>query len=116
MRLTAEQIAKTAHEVNRAYCHALGDYSHLPWRLVPENIKQSAINGVEFHLTNPDATPEQLHANWMKFKTEDGWTYGEIKDSEKKEHPCMLPYGRLPLEQRAKDFMFAAVVDTLKTF
>lgn len=116
MKLTYEQIAEMAHENNRAYCHALGDYSQSPWRMLPKEIKDSAIDGVTFHIANPDATPEQSHKNWLAFKKEQGWVYGPVKDMEKKEHPCFVPYGELPLEQRVKDFLFAAVVDTLKTF
>ena len=28
--------AKTAHEVNRAYCQGLGDYSQLHWEEAPD--------------------------------------------------------------------------------
>jgi hypothetical protein len=116
MKLTYEQIAEVCHENNRAYCHALGDYSLAPWSLTPANIKQSAVDGVTFHLANPDSSPEQSHNNWLKFKVADGWKYAPVKDADKKEHPCMVPYGQLPLEQRVKDFLFAAVVDTLRKF
>lgn len=116
MKLTNEQIAEACHEANRAYCRSLGDYSQLPWRLVPENIKQSAVDGVEYHLTHPDATPERSHENWYNFKMKDGWVYGPVKNVEKKTHPCMVPYNQLPVEQRAKDYIFSALVDTLKTF
>lgn len=116
MKLTIEEIAETCHEVNRAYCHALGDYSQPPWRFLTDDIIRSAIDGVRFHLDYPDATPEQSHENWMKFKIQDGWKYGVKKDMIKKEHPCLVPYGALPVEQRAKDFMFSSLVDTLKSF
>jgi len=116
MRLTHEQIARTCHEANRAYCHAQGDYSQVPWSMVPDNIKQSAVDGVLFHVTHPDVGPEASHTNWYNFKKADGWIYGPIKDADKKEHPCMVSYGELPREQRAKDYIFAALVETLKTF
>jgi len=116
MLLSYQQIAEMAHENNRAYCHALGDYSQAPWRMIPEEIRQSAIDGVAFHIANPDSTPEQSHENWLVFKKEQGWKLGPVKDLENKEHPCFCPYGDLPLEQRVKDFLFAAIVETLKTF
>jgi hypothetical protein len=43
------------------------------------------------------------HENWMKDKAADGWVYGEAKDSEKKTHPCMVPYNDLPETQQIKD-------------
>lgn len=106
-------IAKVAHEVNRAYCAALGDTSQLPWRDAPAWQHDSAVGGVEFHIANPGATPAESHAQWLKRKAEDGWTWGETKDPEKKTHPCLLPYDRLPEAQRAKDYLFRAVVHQL---
>lgn len=106
-------IARVAHEVNREYCMSLGDDSQPKWEDAPEWQKQSAINGVEFHIANPDAGPEASHENWRKQKEADGWVYGEFKDPELKEHPCMVPFHELPVEQRSKDFIFRAVVHAL---
>jgi hypothetical protein len=61
MLLAKEQIAKIAHEINLAYCAALGDTSQPPWEEAPEWQKASALAGVEMHLANPLATPEQSH-------------------------------------------------------
>ena len=105
-----EQIAKTCHEVNRAYCYAKGDSSQPPWDSAPDWQKESAVSGVRFHQENPNSQPEDSHNNWLKDKKADGWKYGEVKDPEKKEHPCMVPYGELPEEQRIKDHLFIAVV------
>ncbi|MNW54352.1 RyR domain protein [compost metagenome] len=107
------QIAMICHEVNRAYCRSIGDHSQQAWADAPEWQKESAVNGVEFHLSN-ETTPEQSHENWMREKAADGWVYGPVKDPEKKEHPCMVPYDQLPLEQRTKDYLFKAVVDCFK--
>ena len=57
--LTAE-IAKLCHEVNRAYCESLGDMSQPRWEDAPDWQRQSAINGVKFHMTG-EFTPEQSH-------------------------------------------------------
>ena len=108
-----EAIAKVAHEVNRAYCKAIGDDSQLPWNDAPDWQRNSAINGVQFHLRHPDVTPEQSHENWLEQKLREGWTHGPVKDIKKKEHPCFCPYEDLPKEQRVKDYLFKAVVDTL---
>lgn len=104
------QIARLAHEVNRAYCASLGDTSQPAWEDAPDWQRASAIAGVEMHLANPDATPEQSHQAWLEQKAADGWVYGKVKDAEKKEHPCFLPYEDLPGEQKAKDYLFRGVV------
>ena len=109
-----EKIAKVCHEVNRAYCKSMGDNSQLPWEDAPEWQKVSAKNGVRFHIDNPDAGPSRSHEAWLKEKKEDGWKYGPVKDIEKKEHPCFVPYDELPESQKAKDYIFTAIVEQLK--
>lgn len=108
-----ELISRAAHSANRGYCQSLGDDSLLPWDEAPDWQKDSVRNGVRFHLAN-DVTPEQSHENWLAVKEADGWKYGPVKDAEKKEHPCFLPYADLPADQKAKDFIFKSVVDGFK--
>lgn len=107
-------IARTAHEVNRAYCAALGDFSQPAWESAPDWQQTSAINGVAFHIANPDAGTDHSHNAWLKEKEATGWKYGPVKDAEKKEHPCFVPYDQLPTEQKAKDYLFRGVVHALR--
>lgn len=104
------EIARLAHEVNRAYCASIGDGSQVSWEEAPEWQRHSAIAGVEFTLTNPGAPPSASHESWLKQKEADGWKYGPVKDAERKEHPCFVPYDQLPLDQRVKDYLFQGVV------
>ncbi len=108
-----EEIARLAHEVNAAYCRSLGDNSQPPWEEAPDWQKDSAINGVQYRINNPDSTPEDSHNNWLKQKTEEGWRYGEVKDPDAKTHPCFCHYADLPQAQRTKDYLFQGVVDAL---
>ena len=112
--MNCEQIARVCHEVNRAYCQALGDNSQPLWEEAPEWMKSSAINGVNLHLGNPNAGPEASHESWMAEKIATGWSYGPVKNADDKEHPCMVPFAQLPVEQQAKDYIFRAVVHALK--
>lgn len=105
-----EAAARAAHEANRAWCIAMGDTSQPSWDEAPEWQRSSAIKGVELILAHPDTTPEQSHEGWLKEKADTGWKYGPVKDVEKKEHPCFVPYDQLPAAQRAKDHIFGAVV------
>jgi hypothetical protein len=109
-----DQIAQIAHDVNRAYCASLGDDSVPAWAEAPESHHASLIAGVNMHLANPDATPEQAHESWLQAKLADGWTYGDVKDAEKKVHPCIKAYAELPAEQKAKDYLFRGVVHAVK--
>lgn len=105
-------IAKVAHEANRAYCTAIGDDSQPPWEHAPQWQRDSAVEGVRAHI-NSDLSPEQSHEAWLEHKRADGWSYGPVKDAELKQHPCFVPYAQLPVEQRAKDYIFAGVVRAL---
>jgi hypothetical protein len=109
-----EQIAKVAHEINRAYCSAIGDNSQPSWEDAPDWQKSSAINGVEFHLANPEAGPDNSHNAWLAEKEATGWKWGPVKNPELKEHPCYVPYDELPVEQKAKDYLFRGTVHALK--
>lgn len=109
-------VAKICHEANKVFCVSIGDFSQVPQVIAPENIKQSVITGVEFHLAGK-YTPEESHNSWIEFKVNDGWVYGPEKDSEKKKtHPCLVPYNELPEEQQIKDYLFSGIVDSLKKF
>ena len=66
--MTKEEIARVAHEVNRAYCEALGD---------------------------------------------DSQKLGPVKNPDAREHPCLVPFDALPLEQKVKDYLFRSVVSAL---
>jgi hypothetical protein len=108
--LLIEFCARTAHEVNRAYCRAHGDGSQEPWEVAPDWQRSSARQGVRLILDGAVTAPEQLHESWLRTKAAEGWQYGPFKDVEKKVHPCFLPFAELPAFQRAKDHIFFAVV------
>ena len=105
-----ENIAKICHEANRAYCQTIGDDSQPTWEDAPQWQRDSAIGGVRFHIDNPNACGSASHENWLAEKVRDGWKFGSVKDSDKKEHPCCVPYEELSLEQRRKDDIFIGVI------
>ena len=112
--MKVEKIARVCHEVNRAYCKAIGDNSQVVWEAAPGWQRESAIKGVQFHIDNPDAGPEASHNEWLKEKEATGWKYGPKKNIKAKEHPCFVPYDKLPFDQQVKDHIFTAIVNALK--
>lgn len=112
--MTIEAIARVCHEVNKSYCEALGDHSQPSWDDAPEWQRSSAMNGVRFHLDNPNALPSASHEAWLAEKAATGWRYGDVKDAELKTHPCFVPYDSLPVEQKAKDSIFLSIVHALQ--
>jgi hypothetical protein len=113
--MNTRKIARVCHEANRAYCSTTGDESQVPWGEAPDWQQESAVSNVVFHLETLEAggtlNPAHSHEGWLQDKQEAGWTYGPVKDANKKEHPCMVPFEQLPSEQQFKDLLFAAIVE-----
>jgi hypothetical protein len=105
-----EPLARICHEANRAWCEFNGDASQQPWDEAPEWARESARQGVLFHLRNPSAGDSASHDAWMKQKLADGWGWGPEKDPAAKKHPCMVPFDQLPPEQQFKDRLFRTLV------
>lgn len=107
-------IAHVCHDANRALQIEQAD-STIPvsplWHELDSETIESGIQGVKAALAG--ATPEQLHDQWVRFKVENGWTLGPVKDTEAKQHPLLVPYDELPAGQRVKDALFSAIVRAL---
>lgn len=114
MYLSTAQIAEVCHEANRAYCQQLGDFSSEPWDQSPDWLTESIIAGVSAVIENPGIEPSESHRRWLQRKKEEGWSYGPIKDPDKKEHPCFLTYSDMPNEQKVKDRLFINIVNALR--
>lgn len=55
---------------------------------------------------------ENTHEVWAKGRMEQGWVYGEERNDEKKETPCMVPYEEL--SENEKDYDRNTAIETLK--
>lgn len=108
-----DAIAEVCHEANRAYCRVLGDTSQVEWASAPEWQRESAIDGVINIRDGRTTRPEQSHESWLAEKERAGWKFGAVKDAEKKEHPCFVPFAELPLDQQLKDHLFFAIASAL---
>ena len=110
MVYTIEQIAEIVHAANIVIQELNGDPVSEHWNNTPDDIKESAIDGVKKVIEDPSVTPKQQHESWMAFKLEQGWVLGDEKDAVAKTHPLLVPYDLLPLHQRVKDAVFIAIV------
>ena len=46
---------------------------------------------------------ENVHEVWAQSRMEQGWVYGEERNDELKQHPCLIPYEELPEIEKAYD-------------
>lgn len=98
-----EQAARILHNWNRAYCATIGDPPDQLWEQMPEHQRESRQSAIRFVLENPQASPEDIHQEWTRSRTEEGWTLGTVRNEDLKTHPNLVPYGELPTAQRTKD-------------
>jgi hypothetical protein len=112
MTLTTEQTilaaARAGHETNRVWCIAHGDDSQPRWEDAEEWQRESSVAGVV--TVRQGGGPADQHQGWLNDKIGNGWVYGDVKDSDAKTHPCLVPYDELPEEQKIKDSIYIAVV------
>lgn len=76
---------------------------------------ENLISGTAWALSNPDATAENNHDEWMKAKKLQGYTYGEKLDVDKKTHPSMIPFNELSDTEQRKDTMDLLMVKLANT-
>lgn len=56
-------------------------------------------------------SPKELHDDWVEAYEKMGWKYGEVRDTELKTHPDMVPYEELGQLERDKDGVFVALCE-----
>ena len=70
-----------------------------------------ALAAEEFEGEPVEMLPESIiekyaileHDDWTAGRIRFGWKYAPIRNNEKKEHPCILPWDELPENEREKD-------------
>jgi len=60
--------------------------------------------------TDEFPTPEEAHNSWWRAYEEMGWTYGPVRDTDKKTHPDMVSFHELEQREQDKDAVFLALV------
>jgi hypothetical protein len=115
-KMTVESIAQVVHEIQVAFTRQLSDYSLKPWSETPEDVKAITIAAVKHHTDYPEDGAKESHDNWVDGKIVQGWKYGPVKDAIKKEHPSLIPFAELPLNERIKDALVVQTIHSLIKF
>ncbi|HAE24030.1 MAG TPA: Ryanodine receptor Ryr [Prevotellaceae bacterium] len=50
-----------------------------------------------------EAISKNVHEVWAQNRMNEGWTYGPVRDDQKRQTPCLVPYDQLPEEEKAYD-------------
>ena len=70
---------------------------------IPQPIDTSDIQLPEELMELAEAISKNVHEVWSKSRMDEGWTYGPVRNDEKKETPCLVPYDELPEIEKAYD-------------
>ena len=46
---------------------------------------------------------KNVHEVWAQNRMNEGWTYGPVRDDQKRQTPCLVPYEELSEEEKAYD-------------
>ncbi|XP_031437386.1 ryanodine receptor 3 isoform X2 [Clupea harengus] len=60
-----------------------------------------------------DRLAENIHELWGMNKIELGWTYGKVRDDNKRQHPCLIDFSKLPETEMNYNLQMSS--ETLKT-
>ncbi len=78
----------------------------------PKPIDTSSVTLPAELLDLTEQLAENVHDVWAMGRIAEGWTYGEVKDVERKKTPQLIPYMELPEEEKQYDRNTA--LETLK--
>lgn len=78
----------------------------------PKPIDTSDVVIPEALLELSEQIAKNVHEVWAAGRTEEGWVYGEARNDEKKETPCLVPYEEL--SEIEKDYDRNTAMETIK--
>ena len=82
----------------------------MTYRPKPIDVTGVKLSGKILRLT--ESLAENAHDLWSQQRFSQGWRYGAKRDDAKREHPCLVPYKRLPDSE--KEFDRRSSMETLK--
>lgn len=81
-------------------------------RYIPAPVDTSDVVLGEDIIELGELIARNAHDVWAVGRIAQGWTYGEKRDDQKKETPCMVPYDELP--ESEKEYDRNTAMETLK--
>lgn len=73
----------------------------------PQPINVEDVDLDESLLELTEAIAENAHDIWARARIDEGWTYGEVRNDELKQHPDLVPYAQLSESEKKYDRIMA---------
>ena len=68
----------------------------LGFMIVHDNSHSASQQQPQLTCENIEALAQMEHERWSQERIKDGWSYGTVKDTNKKITPYLVPYEKLP--------------------
>ena len=72
-------------------------------KYIPQPIDTSGIDLPAELLALAETIARNVHDVWAQSRISEGWTYGEQRNDEKRQTPCLVDYDHLSEEEKAYD-------------
>lgn len=79
---------------------------------IPKPISTEDVELAKDILELSEQIAENVHEVWAASRMSEGWTYGKERNDALKQHPCLIPYDKLP--ETEKDYDRNTAMQTLK--
>lgn len=78
----------------------------------PQPLDTASVELPQELLDLSEEIARNVHDVWAKNRIAEGWAWGPVRNDEKRQTPCLVPYEELPEEEKAYDRNTA--LDTLR--
>ena len=104
------EVARLCHKAIRQFSKAIGEVGYLTWAEADQDFVASQVM---FVLSHEDATPKDLHNEFLKRARSLGWTHGPKLDESALQDPGVISFEELPPTDRTKYRLFIGVARAL---
>jgi len=104
--LSYEDIAAIAWEAMRHYAFLEGDVTFPSWRNLGREVQVAEVAACFRALKNPEKLPEDWHNEMLVEKAAEGWTFGYVRNEERKEDPYLVPWDEVRPQDRNTESIY----------
>lgn len=72
-------------------------------KYIPNPLDTTNVELPQELLNLAEEIAKNVHEVWSQNRMNEGWVYGPVRNDEKRETPCLVPYEELPEEEKAYD-------------